>query len=495
MRKYHYIKINLPGGIVAAGDLHAWMEAAERCGVDQVQFGNRQQLYCRADSASEKEFRSALDQLGVFYEVNRDEYGNILTSYVAEDVFQNANWLSEGVYKDIIGLFDYQPQLKLNLVDANQSFIPFFTGNINFISSPVNNYWYLYIRFPKTTVIYCWKGLIYSDDIPRMTRLVEEAMLENKTLTDGDALYDTVHAKEQFITQPITAELSIPKFALPYYEGFNRYGEKTWLGIYRRDECFPVSFLKDIASLCLKTKVGQLYVTPWKSLIVKGIAQNDRTAWEYVLNTYRINVHHAANELNWQVEDLNEEGLNLKRYIIRQFDKDDVRTHGLSFAIKTKQQSGLFGLFGAVVIAKQHNASRNKSAAMNRYDIMYTRDFNPNSREYILFRKGVQKEELGAYLISLCKYFYDLTTEAEKILHSVYRQEVVQEPTAKATVNVPVIYQCKHCFTVYDEHYGDSENNIAPGTPFSQLPEAYHCPVCESSKSDFQAVKSEGVKA
>jgi rubredoxin len=62
-------------------------------------------------------------------------------------------------------------------------------------------------------------------------------------------------------------------------------------------------------------------------------------------------------------------------------------------------------------------------------------------------------------------------------------------------VNVPVIYQCKHCFTVYDEQYGDSENDIAPGTPFSQLSDAYHCPVCESSKSEFRAVKAEGVKA
>jgi rubredoxin len=34
-----------------------------------------------------------------------------------------------------------------------------------------------------------------------------------------------------------------------------------------------------------------------------------------------------------------------------------------------------------------------------------------------------------------------------------------------------------------------------PGTPFSQLPDAYHCPVCESSKSEFQAVRSGGVKS
>jgi len=325
-----------------------------------------------------------------------------------------------------------------------------------------------------------------------MCRLVEEILLANKELTDGDALYNMVHNSEHFVTQPVTAELSLPKFALPYYEGFNRYGEKTWLGIYRRDECFPVSFLKDIASLCLKTKVGQLYTTPWKSLIVKGIAQGDRMAWEYELNKYRINVHHAANELNWQVEDLNEEGLNLKRYIIRQFDKDDVRTYGLCFAIKTKYQSGLFGLFGAVVISKQYNTSRNKSAAMNRYDILYTKDFNPNSREYILFRKGVQKEELGTYLISLCRYFYDLTTEADKILHNVYRQEVVSEAAAKIA-DIPVIHQCKHCYTVYDEQYGDAAADIAAGTPFDQLPESYHCPTCDASKEAFQRVEAERV--
>jgi rubredoxin len=483
MRKYHHIKINLPGGIVAAGDLYACMEAAERCGIELVQFGNRQQLYCRADNAIVHELKKELDRLGVFCEVNKDEFPNILTSYVAEDVFQNANWLSEGVYKDILGMFDYRPTLKVSLVDANQTFIPFFTGNINFVSSPVNNYWYLYMRFPKTTNIHCWKGLIYSDDIPRISRLIEDEILADKSLTDTEVLYTRVHSKENFIMQPVMAELSLPDFALPYYEGFNRYDEKTWLGIYRRDECFPVSFLKDIASLCLQTKVGQLYTTPWKSLIIKGIAQGDRKLWEHVLGKYRINVRHAANELNWQIEDLNEEGLNLKRYLIRQFDKDDVRTHGLCFAIKTKPQSGLFG---AVVIRKQYNAARNKSTAMNRYDILYTKDFNPNSREYILFRQGVQKEELGTYLISLCKYFYELTTtEADAILHRVYRPEELQEAPTKTVSNIPATYQCRHCYTVYDQQYGDSENNIPAGTPFSALPSHYHCPTCDAPKEAF----------
>ena len=63
----------------------------------------------------------------------------------------------------------------------------------------------------------------------------------------------------------------------------------------------------------------------------------------YVLGKYRINVRHAANELNWQVEDNCESGLQIKRQIIRYFDKEDVRTYGLSFAVKTRRFSSMFG--------------------------------------------------------------------------------------------------------------------------------------------------------
>jgi rubredoxin len=489
VRKHHHIKINLPGGIVAAGDLYALMVAAEKARVENIQLGNRQQLYCRITDEHLKQFKKDLDQLHLFYEVDGDEYPNILSSYVTEEVFQHANWLGEGLYKDILSWFDYQPTLKISLVDAWQTFIPFFTGNINFISSPVNNYWYLYIRFPKSTIIYCWKGLIYSGDIPRISYLIEETILANKEMfynspsINGDALFSMVHAKENFIMQPVGTGLHVQEFELPYYEGFNRYSDKTWLGIYRRDECFPVSFVKDIALICLQTKIGQLYTTPWKSLIIKGIAQADRKTWEFVLGKYRINVQHAANELNWQIEDMNEEGLNLKRYLIRQFDKDDVRTHGLCFAIKTKPYSGLFG---AVVIRKQYNMARNRRKTLDRYDILYTKDFNPNSREYILFRKGVEKENLATYLISLCKYFYELKSEDDTIMHSVYRQEEEKEHKELAPAHVTV-YQCRHCLTIYDEQYGDPLNNIAAGVPFNQLPHNYQCPTCEAPGADFAA--------
>lgn len=46
-RKNYTVKINLPGGIVAAGDLYAIVTAAERARVTNMQLGTRQQLFCK----------------------------------------------------------------------------------------------------------------------------------------------------------------------------------------------------------------------------------------------------------------------------------------------------------------------------------------------------------------------------------------------------------------------------------------------------------------
>src|SRR5687768_15695371 len=490
MVKKPVIKINLPGGIASAGDLLTILEAAEKAKVEDVQFGIRQQLYLKPSEKNVEELKTHLDEAQIFYEENENTYPNIISSYVGEDVFDNANWLSEGVYTDILDQFDFKPRLKINLVEGNQSFVPFFTGNINFISAPLSNYWYLYVRFPKTNRLYCWKAWIYSFDIPRISKLIEDTIFKNRELfyendeASGDTLYTIVHAKESFITQPITEALGLPNFALPYYEGFNRYANKTWLGIYRRDELFPVAFLKEVCLICLKTKIGQLYITPWKSLIIKGIEATDRKLWDFVLRKYRINVRHASNELNWQVEDLSEEALTLKRYIIRHFDRDDVRTYGLCFAIKTGPKTGLFG---SVIIRKKENESYNQRKALDRYDILYTKDFKPNSKEVLLFRKDIEKENLGVYLISLCKYFYEQQSQEESILHHIYRDE--QAVIKEQVKDTPIIYQCKHCLTIYDQAFGDESNDILPGTAFADLNESYECPVCNAPKEDFRLLE------
>ncbi len=490
IRRSHTIKINLPGGIVSAGDLNTIVTVAENARVSDLQLGTRQQLTFKVTEQYLEEIKQSFEQAAIQFEINNDQFPNIVSSYVTENVFGNANWLSEGVYKDILEDFDYKPKLKINIIDCAQTFVPFFTGNLNFISSAIGNYWYLYIRFPKTTTIYRWKDLMYSQDIPRISKIIEEVIFSNKNLfydrqvPDAERLYSFALAKENFVTRELPEELRLPEFTLPYYEGFNRYENKTWLGIYRRDEVFPVKFLKDLCMICMQTKIGQLYTTPWKSLIIKGIEHVDRKLWDYALGKFRINVRHASNELNWQIEDNIEEGLNLKRYLIRQFDKEDVRTFGLCFAIKTQPKSGLFG---SIIIRKQINQSANQRKVLDRYDILYTRNFNPNSKDYILFRKDIEKENLAVYLISLCKYFYELQSRENVINMPSYNDEVIKgdeviQPKIK-------VFQCKNCLTIYDKEYGDSINGIKVGTEFEQLDNNYACPTCDAPKHDFVEIE------
>ena len=46
-------------------------------------------------------------------------------------------------------------------------------------------------------------------------------------------------------------------------------------------------------------------------------------------------------------------------------------------------------------------------------------------------------------------------------------------------------YVCNICGWVYDEAVGDTDNGIAPGTKFEDLPEDFVCPLCGVGKDDF----------
>ena len=44
-------------------------------------------------------------------------------------------------------------------------------------------------------------------------------------------------------------------------------------------------------------------------------------------------------------------------------------------------------------------------------------------------------------------------------------------------------YVCKMCGHVYDPEEGDSNNGIAPGTKFEDLPDDWVCPECGAKKA------------
>jgi rubredoxin len=54
-------------------------------------------------------------------------------------------------------------------------------------------------------------------------------------------------------------------------------------------------------------------------------------------------------------------------------------------------------------------------------------------------------------------------------------------------------YRCVICGHIYDPAEGDPATGIAPGTPFSELPEDWVCPDCGSAKSEFEPLDENAV--
>jgi rubredoxin len=479
------IKINFLGGIISPGELYNILVAAHKAKIDKVSFGLRQQLLIHIHNDGVELLTQQLQLQGIFFEMDKDDYPNIISSYPAEEVFITNTWLSEGVYKDIFDLMDFQPKLKINISDSNQSFTPILTGNINWVASlQAQHFWHLFIRFPKTNTIYEWKEMVYTNDVARMSKHIEELIFLHKEqfydneLAKGDNLFELV-SRQSYITKTAGSPASLPSFNLPYYEGLNRYQDKFWLGVYRRDEMFSVSFLKDLCQLCLQTKIGQLCSTPWKTIIIKNIEEKDRVYWNNLLAKHQINVRHAANELNFQVEDNCKDGLELKNYLLKGLHTDDTRTFGICIGIKTRKKSEVFS---SILVRKRPWITIAGIGLFPVYDILCAKDFNPNQRTGIIHSKGNPKvflaEQLRRAILSFYTYHQTLPTVAPKT-------ETAKKDTPEKSLKVTYVHQCSHCLSVYDEKAGELENGILPGTAFENLPPTYCCELCEAPMEDF----------
>jgi len=412
------IKVNFTGGIIPPADLYNILVAATKSGLLYVRFGLRQQLLF--DFATEKldALTAELQTLGINFDLGNNEYPNIVSSYPAEEIFIKDTWLTENIYKGIFQSFSYKPRLKINISDSNQSFTPMFTGNINWVASPEEtNFWYLFIRFPKTNVVYEWRDVVHTKEIGYMSFFIEKIILDEREKfyendqANGDELYEKVN-EEKFYAKPVSWSLALPPFNLPYYEGLNQYNDKYWLGIYRRDELYSIAFLKEVCMLCMNTGVTQLCSTPWKTIIIKGIRSYNRKHWNRLLDKYLINLRHAANELNFQVEDNSFKALQLKHHLVKYLNDDDTRTFGVCIGIKTRRKSEVFC---SILVRRRPLLRLGKLELFHVYDILCAKDYNPNERTEFVYSKDNPKFVLAEQLRRAVLSYYNHSKPQEEI--------------------------------------------------------------------------------
>lgn len=467
------IQINFTGGIAPAGQLMKLVELAAEHQCRELRFGQRQQLILDVPVNRYESFVTQCHLARIPVAAGP----NIVSSYLTSGLLMHTGWLTEGVYKEIFDQFDYHPALKINICEQSQTFVPLFTGHINWVSSPHAHYWYLYLRLPGTQELTAWPMLVYSNHIAALSKAAEQYILHTNSL---EGIYENVTAGKAFSSREKEQELALPPFHLPYYEGFNQQNNGYWLGIYKRNEYFSVPFLRDMCAICQQTMTGAVYITPWKSVVIQHISKTHRHLWDYILGKHGVNVRHAANELNWCVEDDCEDGLVLKRHIIRYFDSMDIRTYGLCFSVRIRKSESLFG---SIVIRRQQRHRESKLKYLQRYDILHTAGFNANSSQLVLYREGVSKEHLGPYVAALCKAYYDQQSEKDLLGDYIREQQAAVLPAPEKTA-----YQCCDCLTVYDETYGDPAQGVQPGTAFADLPADYRCSVCEGAVENFREV-------
>lgn len=461
-------KVNFKGGTVPTGALGNLLGVLKEVGIDVLHLGQRQNIYFEPQQNMVGKLEALLDDKAFDFEVGRNDFPNIISSYVGEDVFTSHPWVSEGMYQDILESFSYRPRLKINIVDPTQGLIPTSTGHINVICSTKSvNFWFVYVKHVSIDGTQLYPQMIYTTEIGAFCKHLEQELL---TGTDNDIrkIAERISKTTSYISTEVTEELVMDRIRFPHYEGMVSYDSKNWLGVYRRNNNFSREFLEGILDLCAETKIAELHITPWQTLAIKGIGEHHRIMWEKLLGKHGVNIRHSALELNWQLPDMDAEAQQLKNFLVRQFDEHDIRTYGLSFSVKTKAME----LATSVIIEK----------ANEKYNILFAEDFNPTKQKYIVYAEEVAHNELVSVLERLCRKYYEQ-------LNSVVHKNTMIDTDKQSKAVVRNVMQCKHCFTIYDPEYGDEVNAIKPGVLFTALPDHYCCPVCDAPKTDFDTTE------
>ena len=193
-------------------------------------------------------------------------------------------------------------------------------------------------------------------------------------------------------------------------------------------------------------------------------------------------MRHAANELNFQVEDNSEEALALKTHLVKYLSIDDTRTFGICIGIKTRKKSEIFS---SILVRKRYLIDFLGIKLLKVYDILCAKDFNPNERTEEIFSSGNPKIVLAEQLRRSVLKFYN------------YRAAIIKKAAVAVTSPKPAkeknieayVYQCSNCQSVYSTVTGEPDKGIVAGTLFEKLPADYICPVCKAGKENFRKIK------
>ncbi len=400
-------RVFVKGGVLSPSELKQILNYADSLGLKELHFGSRQDIifpeYTKVENLDIEDTILNIDL------VNDVKLQNIVSSYVSADIFESTSWLESATYIDIVESFNYHPKLKINITDPKQQLVPLFSGQLNFIASENEDYWYLHLRLPNFEQTIYYPTLIYSWDIAKASQVIEDVFLD---ADDVEELFMLVNSQIEINSKTCENNLDVLFKPFPYYEGINNMGgSQYWLGLYWRNNNYYIDFLRNFCDFCLDNKVDKICITPWKSFIVKRIPSESRLNLERFLGKSGINIRHSLLELNWHLPVNDDEALQLKKFIVHNFNQNDISTYGLTFAVASKEESNIY--FTSIVVEKNSIPNIVKDFKVRpTYNVLYSEKFDPNNQKYLVYAQDVDKIELSSLLMELSKiYFNQLGSE------------------------------------------------------------------------------------
>lgn len=197
-------RVFIKGGILSPSELKQIINYAESLGLSVLHFGSRQDIVIPHHDLN-SELDNQYPELTTSM-ISDIRYQNIVSSYVASDIFPATSWLVSSTYLYILESFKFTPQLKINIVDPKQQLVPLYNGQLNFIASEHEGYWFLHLRLSNWVEPVYYPVLIYSWDIAEVSKIIEEVYLDTEDVSE---LFSIVNSQSDSNSRTIDAELKV----------------------------------------------------------------------------------------------------------------------------------------------------------------------------------------------------------------------------------------------------------------------------------------------
>lgn len=455
--------INSPGGLFTPKDLRHCAIAAQDHG---LYLGQRQNIIIPdiVFNHSELQKLSASVHCQDYYQ----HKSNLVCSHAAGGLAGEDDWAYRNdAYLEILAQIPALPQLKVNLCSPEQSLFPLFSGQLNFITSNTEGYWHLVLNINNTRQLLPF--LLRSNQVHQVIALID-ANTPSGALLDSEQIMALLTGQLTIDSQQ--PELELHSRHLSDYEGFQQMRDgKFALNIFSNHKRWDPKFLCELCDLADRQRLGRIYLTSGRSLLIKHIEENLCFEWQNLIGRHNITLRHSEQDLSWLVPAEKRTLVNIKEKIIRRLHAEGLSFQGLYIALDPSE----FDCGAQIIISSQRQADQDS------YQVFHKKDFDYRHSGFLRAASKLNFEELLDILYALREMFFEQSSRV-----NIVRMQALK--TSEHIAAAMHIYQCPNCFTQYHEKIGEAHRGIAPGTLFKELPTDWSCELCETNKQYFRKV-------